>query len=185
MKNRASEPQKVHNKVQQQKKRAKKKVLIKSPKSREEREKNTTPEKKEVFSERRFAPSVREGNNMGKLLSLLARDNSSGDCCGPKSNCDIFLDFENAQPTQDELAVYDEVAAVHEKSKRILEEIQVYKVSHSHIVKLNHRHLNNICLLLDFTFRLRCSTALPSYAELLSFVMIDNYQDRIVNPVHY
>lgn len=73
---------------------------------------------------------------MGKLLSLLARDNSSGDCCGPKSNCDIFLDFENAQPTQDELAVYDEVAAVHEKSKRILEEIQVYKVSHysSHIL---------------------------------------------------
>jgi hypothetical protein len=74
---------------------------------------------------------------MGKLLSLLARDNS-GDCCGPKSNYDIFLDFENAQPTEDEFAVYEEVNRVLEKSDQILQEIQVYKVSHI------APHLNNI-----------------------------------------
>lgn len=66
---------------------------------------------------------------MGKLLSLLARENS-GDCCGPKSNYDIFLDFENAQPTENEFAVYEEVNRVLEKSDQILQEIQVYKVSH-------------------------------------------------------
>lgn len=67
---------------------------------------------------------------MGKLLSLLARDNSSSECCGPKSSCDIFLDFENAQPTSDELDVYKEVNEVLIKSDRILEEIQIYKVSY-------------------------------------------------------
>jgi CYRIA/CYRIB Rac1 binding domain len=65
---------------------------------------------------------------MGKLLSLLARDNSS-DCCGPKSSYDIFLDFENAQPSPSELDVYNEVNRVLCLSDKILEEIQVYKVS--------------------------------------------------------
>jgi CYRIA/CYRIB Rac1 binding domain len=64
---------------------------------------------------------------MGKLLSLLARDNS--DCCGPKSSYDIFLDFENAQPSETEAEVYNEVQEVLIKSDKILEEIQVYKVS--------------------------------------------------------
>lgn len=64
---------------------------------------------------------------MGKLLSLLARDNS--DCCGPKSSYDIFLDFENAQPTEVEAVVYNEVHEVLVQSDKILEEIQVYKVS--------------------------------------------------------
>lgn len=67
---------------------------------------------------------------MGKLLSLLARDNSS-DCCGPKSSYDIFLDFENAQPSADELEVYLEISEVLLTSEKILDEIQVYKVSHS------------------------------------------------------
>lgn len=67
---------------------------------------------------------------MGKLLSLLARDNSS-DCCGPKSSYDIFLDFENAQPSEDELEVYLEISAVLATSEKILDEIQIYKVSHS------------------------------------------------------
>lgn len=62
---------------------------------------------------------------MGKLLSLLARDNS--DCCGPKNSYDIFLDFENAQPTQNEREVFDEVNSVLIKSESILDEIQCYK----------------------------------------------------------
>lgn len=65
---------------------------------------------------------------MGKLLSLLARDNTS-DCCGPKSSYDIFLDFENAQPSANEQEVYDEVAEVLKISDKILDEIQVYKVT--------------------------------------------------------
>jgi hypothetical protein len=74
--------------------------------------------------------------NMGKLLSLLARDNSA-DCCGPKSSYDIFLDFENAQPTSDELEVYKEIAEVLEKSDKILEEIQIYKVR-GHLCTISH-----------------------------------------------
>lgn len=66
---------------------------------------------------------------MGKLLSLLARDNTS-DCCGPKSSYDIFLDFENAQPSENELEIYQEISLVLIKSDKILEEIQVYKASH-------------------------------------------------------
>lgn len=68
---------------------------------------------------------------MGKLLSLLARDNTS-DCCGPKNSYDIFLDFENAQPNAEnpsELEVYEQVNEVLIKSDKVLEEIQVYKVS--------------------------------------------------------
>lgn len=65
---------------------------------------------------------------MGKLLSLLARENNS-DCCGPKSSYDIFLDFENAQPTELEYDVYQEVHKVLLKSEQILDEIQIYKVS--------------------------------------------------------
>lgn len=75
---------------------------------------------------------------MGKLLSLLARDNS--DCCGPKSSYDIFLDFENAQPSQGELEVYEEIHEVLVKSDNILEEIQVYKVGsspHAMVIKCN------------------------------------------------
>lgn len=70
---------------------------------------------------------------MGKLLSLLARDNSS-DCCGPKSSYEIFLDFENAQPNCEnasEIEVYEQVNQVLVQSDKILEEIQVYKVSQS------------------------------------------------------
>lgn len=65
---------------------------------------------------------------MGKLLSLLARENNS-DCCGPKTSYDIFLDFENAQPTELELEIYEEVQKILMQSEAILEEIQVYKVS--------------------------------------------------------
>lgn len=66
---------------------------------------------------------------MGKLLSILNRDQHNADCCGPKSSYDIFLDFENAQPTEFELEVYEEVHKVLLQSDQILEEIQIYKVS--------------------------------------------------------
>lgn len=62
---------------------------------------------------------------MGKLLSLLARDDSN--CCTPK-NYDVFLDFENAAPTETEREIYDEVERVLRESESVLEEIQCYKV---------------------------------------------------------
>lgn len=62
---------------------------------------------------------------MGKLLSLLARDDST--CCSPKSY-DVFLDFENAAPTETEREVYDEVDQVLKESEAVLDEIQCYKV---------------------------------------------------------
>lgn len=62
---------------------------------------------------------------MGKLLSLLARDDSN--CCTPKTY-DVFLDFENAAPTDTEREVYDEVERVLRESEAVLDEIQVYKV---------------------------------------------------------
>uniref|UniRef100_A0A1B0GML1 CYRIA/CYRIB Rac1 binding domain-containing protein n=1 Tax=Phlebotomus papatasi TaxID=29031 RepID=A0A1B0GML1_PHLPP len=61
---------------------------------------------------------------MGKLLSLLARDDST--CCTTKSY-DVFLDFENAAPTETEKEVYDEVERVLKESEAVLDEIQVYK----------------------------------------------------------
>lgn len=62
---------------------------------------------------------------MGKLLSLIARDDSN--CCTPKSY-DVFLDFENAAPTETEREIYDEVERVLRESDAVLEEIQCYKV---------------------------------------------------------
>lgn len=62
---------------------------------------------------------------MGKLLSLLARDDST--CCGPQ-RYEVFLDFENAAPTDTEKEVYEEVHQVLRDSESILQEIQCYKV---------------------------------------------------------
>nr|XP_018916474.1 PREDICTED: protein FAM49B-like [Bemisia tabaci] len=61
---------------------------------------------------------------MGSLLSLLSRDESN--CCSYQKY-DVFLDFENAQPTPDERLVYMEVQSVLEQCDIILDEIQCYK----------------------------------------------------------
>lgn len=70
---------------------------------------------------------------MGKLLSLLARDDST--CCGPQ-RYEVFLDFENAAPSDTEKEVYEEVHQVLRDSESILEEIQCYKV-----FNINAQHL--------------------------------------------
>lgn len=57
-------------------------------------------------------------------MSLLARDDSN--CCS-SPRYDIFLDFENAAPTETEKEVYEEVQRVLLESEVILEEIQCYK----------------------------------------------------------
>ncbi|XP_034483644.1 CYFIP-related Rac1 interactor B [Drosophila innubila] len=67
---------------------------------------------------------------MGKLLSLLSRDDSN--CCAAKSY-DVFLDFENAAPTDTEREVYDEVERVLKESEIVLDEIQIYKGANKEI----------------------------------------------------
>ncbi|XP_037075851.1 CYFIP-related Rac1 interactor A-like [Pollicipes pollicipes] len=59
---------------------------------------------------------------MGNLLRLLARD----DCCSVQKY-DIFLDFENAEPTESELETWTEVGRVLEESREMLSELQQYK----------------------------------------------------------
>lgn len=61
---------------------------------------------------------------MGKLLSLLSKDESS--CC-TTHKYDVFLDFENAQPTESERELFEEVQDVLRSSESILEELQCYK----------------------------------------------------------
>lgn len=78
---------------------------------------------------------------MGKLLSLLSRDDSN--CCAAKSY-DVFLDFENAAPTDTEREVYDEVERVLKESEVVLDEIQIYKVSASLTRLLEEKSLAKI-----------------------------------------
>ncbi|KAF0304085.1 Protein FAM49B [Amphibalanus amphitrite] len=59
---------------------------------------------------------------MGNLLRLLARD----DCCSVQKY-DIFLDFENAEPTESELETWTEVRRVLDESRQMLSELQQYK----------------------------------------------------------
>ncbi|XP_063406047.1 CYFIP-related Rac1 interactor B-like [Mytilus trossulus] len=57
---------------------------------------------------------------MGNLLKILMKDETSKDAK------DVFVDFENAQPTEAERTVYDKVKIVLEKSQTILKDIQQY-----------------------------------------------------------
>ncbi|ODM94581.1 Protein FAM49B [Orchesella cincta] len=67
---------------------------------------------------------------MGNLLRLLSRE----DCCSPQKY-DVFLDFENAQPTEAEKEVYDEGQVVLERAHRILQDLQGYKGASQEIRK--------------------------------------------------
>lgn len=57
---------------------------------------------------------------MGNLLRILYSKDSDA------TRSDIFLDFENAQPTASEAEVYDVVKAVLEQSHKILNELEHY-----------------------------------------------------------
>nr|CAH0111423.1 unnamed protein product [Daphnia galeata] len=61
---------------------------------------------------------------MGNLLRLLARE--EGTCFSPQ-RYDLFLDFENAQPTDGEKEMFLEVEAVLKKGQIILSEISQYR----------------------------------------------------------
>ncbi|KAF6025698.1 FAM49B [Bugula neritina] len=56
---------------------------------------------------------------MGKLLSILRNPNSK--------DVDVFVDFENAQPTEQEEVTYRNVENVMQQAKAVLEDMQGYK----------------------------------------------------------
>lgn len=60
---------------------------------------------------------------MGNLLKLLTKEENDG--CGSK--IDIFLDFENATPTESEKEVFDVVHSVLDVAPQILQELQGYQ----------------------------------------------------------
>lgn len=101
---------------------------------------------------------------MGKLLSLLARDDSN--CCTPKTY-DVFLDFENAAPTETEREIYDEVERVLRESEAVLDEIQVYKV--------NKRYVH-FCFVVYFSFVLFVHQIKETLTPLIVYRCLHNFQ---------
>jgi len=63
---------------------------------------------------------------MGNLLRLMSHD-SDGSCCGIPENVDVFVDFENAQPTEEERVLYGEADAILLEATEILKDLTSYK----------------------------------------------------------
>ncbi|XP_064078037.1 CYFIP-related Rac1 interactor B [Macrobrachium rosenbergii] len=63
---------------------------------------------------------------MGNLLRLLARDDAGNSCCSHQKY-DVFLDFENASPSEAEQALYDDVGRVLRGSQTVIQDLQQYK----------------------------------------------------------
>nr|XP_053641944.1 LOW QUALITY PROTEIN: CYFIP-related Rac1 interactor B-like [Cherax quadricarinatus] len=63
---------------------------------------------------------------MGNLLRLLARDDAGNSCCSHQKY-DVFLDFENAVPSEEERLLYEDVAEVLRGSQAVIHDLQQYK----------------------------------------------------------
>lgn len=66
---------------------------------------------------------------MGNILKLLTREEQEAS----ESQIDIFLDFENATPTESEREVYNVVSSVLDEAPRILKELQDYQGANEEI----------------------------------------------------
>lgn len=62
---------------------------------------------------------------MGNLLRLLAIGDDS--CCGMPENLDVFVDFENAQPSPEEAELYNQAEGCLTEANKILNELMNYK----------------------------------------------------------
>ncbi len=72
---------------------------------------------------------------MGNLLRALSRLDGAGDWCGGSGGdggCgDVFVDFEDARPENEEdAAVYGRAEAVILKSEEVLQSLKMYKGKH-------------------------------------------------------
>uniref|UniRef100_U3JCP9 CYRIA/CYRIB Rac1 binding domain-containing protein n=9 Tax=Passeriformes TaxID=9126 RepID=U3JCP9_FICAL len=111
---------------------------------------------------------------MGNLIKVLGKD---------LENCPhFFLDFENAQPTEAETAVWNQVNAVLEEAQTILAELQSYTGAGQEIreaiqnpgdLRLQERAWSAVCPLVAklkrfYEFSLRLENALRSLLEALT-----------------
>lgn len=64
---------------------------------------------------------------MGNLLRLLQRDDAGGNSCCSHQNYDVFLDFENAEASDEERSLYEDVAEVLRGSQAVISDLQQYK----------------------------------------------------------
>ncbi|XP_052667233.1 CYFIP-related Rac1 interactor A-like isoform X1 [Harpia harpyja] len=111
---------------------------------------------------------------MGNLIKVLGKD---------LENCPhFFLDFENAQPTEAETAVWNQVNAVLEEAQAILAELQSYTGAGQEIreaiqnpgdLRLQERAWSAVCPLVAklkrfYEFSLRLENALRSLLEALT-----------------
>uniref|UniRef100_A0A096M6Z4 Protein FAM49A-like n=13 Tax=Cyprinodontiformes TaxID=28738 RepID=A0A096M6Z4_POEFO len=111
---------------------------------------------------------------MGNLIKVLGKD---------LENCPhFFLDFENAQPTEAETAVWNQVSAVLEEAHGILAELQSYNGAGQEIreaiqnpgdLALQEKAWNAVCPLVAklkrfYEFSLRLENALRSLLEALT-----------------
>jgi len=76
---------------------------------------------------------------IGKLLSLLARDENS--CCSAQQKYYIFLDFENTRPTESEMELFDEVQIVLTEASDVLSDLKHYLGADQYI----RTAINNPC----------------------------------------
>ncbi|KAL0270617.1 UNVERIFIED_CONTAM: hypothetical protein PYX00_007966 [Menopon gallinae] len=107
---------------------------------------------------------------MGKLLSLLARDDSN--CCSPQKY-DVFLDFENAQPTEGEKTTFEEVDKVFCNSSEILNELQCYKGAGREIREA-------IACPSEETQKQAWNAVLPLVAKLKKFYQFSTQLEKVV-----
>uniref|UniRef100_A0AAR2LGR1 CYRIA/CYRIB Rac1 binding domain-containing protein n=1 Tax=Pygocentrus nattereri TaxID=42514 RepID=A0AAR2LGR1_PYGNA len=111
---------------------------------------------------------------MGNLIKVLGKD---------LENCPhFFLDFENAQPTEAETAVWNQVSAVLEEAHGILAELQSYNgagqeireaIQNPNDLQLQEKAWNAVCPLVAklkrfYEFSLRLENALRSLLEALT-----------------
>ncbi|XP_055560164.1 CYFIP-related Rac1 interactor A-like isoform X1 [Falco cherrug] len=111
---------------------------------------------------------------MGNLIKVLGKD---------LENCPhFFLDFENAQPTEAETAVWNQVNAVLEEAQAVLAELQSYTGAGQEIreaiqnpgdLRLQERAWSAVCPLVAklkrfYEFSLRLENALRSLLEALT-----------------
>ncbi|KAJ6653764.1 hypothetical protein lerEdw1_008736 [Lerista edwardsae] len=111
---------------------------------------------------------------MGNLLKVLTRE--------IENYPHFFLDFENAQPTEGEREVWNQVNAVLQDSESMLSDLQSYKgagqeirdaIQNPNDIQLQERAWNSVCPLVVrlkrfYEFSLRLEKALQSLLECLT-----------------
>nr|XP_045005777.1 CYFIP-related Rac1 interactor A isoform X2 [Jaculus jaculus] len=119
-------------------------------------------------------PSCRRFAGMGNLLKVLTRE--------IENYPHFFLDFENAQPTEGEREIWNQISAVLQDSESILADLQAYKgagpeirdaIQNPNDIQLQEKAWNAVCPLVVrlkrfYEFSIRLEKALQSLLESLT-----------------